>query len=94
MAKQDSNPVVVHMDVRKLNPAPETNHRPMRKTSLKKKIEEAVMDAYNEEGQTVGFLTMIQDHLAIPFFTTVFSSSRRLELNRSRKVSFPARRSG
>ncbi|HYL14889.1 MAG TPA: calcium-binding protein [Terriglobales bacterium] len=34
-------------------------------------IEEAVVDAYNEEEQAAGFLTMIQDHLALPFSTTV-----------------------
>jgi hypothetical protein len=30
-------------------------------------IEEAVLDAYTEEEQAAGFLTMIEDHLALPF---------------------------
>ena len=34
-------------------------------------IEQAVVDAYNEEEQTVGFLTMIQEYLALPFVTNV-----------------------
>ena len=38
---------------------------------LNELIEQAVVDAYNEEEQTVGFLTMIQEHLALPFVTKV-----------------------
>jgi hypothetical protein len=30
-------------------------------------IEEAVLDAYTEEEQAAGFLTMIEEHLALPF---------------------------
>jgi Calcium binding len=30
-------------------------------------IEEAVLDAYTEEEQVAGFLTMIEEHLALPF---------------------------
>ena len=30
-------------------------------------IEEAVVDAYTEEEQAAGFLTMIEEHLALPF---------------------------
>ena len=30
-----------------------------------------VVDAYTEEEQTVGFLTMMEDHLALPFSTNV-----------------------
>ncbi|WP_437763428.1 calcium-binding protein [Sorangium sp. So ce281] len=38
---------------------------------LRKLIEEATVDAYNEEEQRVGFLTMIQEHLGVPFETDV-----------------------
>ena len=34
-------------------------------------IEEATVDAYGEEEQAVGWLTMIQENLAVPFKTTV-----------------------
>ena len=34
---------------------------------LKKLIEEATMDAYGDEEQETGFLTMLQDYLPIPF---------------------------
>lgn len=38
---------------------------------LEKLIEKAVVDAYTEEEQAVGFLTMLQEHLALPFSTNV-----------------------
>ncbi|MCE5308360.1 MAG: calcium-binding protein [Acidobacteriales bacterium] len=34
-------------------------------------IEEATVDAYGEAEQTGGFFTMIEEHLDIPFSTTV-----------------------
>lgn len=45
MAKQKSNPLVVHMDVRKLKPDPEINLPSVSKVKLGKMIEEAVVDA-------------------------------------------------
>src|SRR5258708_24618409 len=41
------------------------------KAKLEKLIEQAVVDAYTEEEQAVGFLTMMEDHLALPFSTNV-----------------------
>ena len=38
---------------------------------IKRLIEEATVDAYNESEQLVGFLTMIEDGLALPFTTRV-----------------------
>jgi hypothetical protein len=46
--------------MRKLKTAPETNLPPLSKARLKELIEEAVVDAYTEEEQIVGFLTMIE----------------------------------
>ena len=34
-------------------------------------IEEAIVDAYNESEQAVGFHAMIDEHLAVPFRTSV-----------------------
>ena len=34
-------------------------------------IEEATIDAYDESEQVGGFLVMIDDHMAVPFETTV-----------------------
>lgn len=38
---------------------------------LKNLIDEATVDAYNESEQRVGFLTMIEENLALPFTTHV-----------------------
>jgi len=38
---------------------------------LREMIEEATVDAYGESEQLVGFYTMIEDNLAVPFKTTV-----------------------
>ena len=68
MTQKQRKPVVaVHMDVRKLKPKPETSLPSVSKARLEKLVAEAVVDAYTEEEQAVGLLTMIQDHLAVPF---------------------------
>lgn len=36
---------------------------------LDKMIEEAIVDAYDESEQTVGFYTLLEEHLATPFKT-------------------------
>ena len=71
MTHLNTKPVVVHMDVRKLKSDPDTNLRSFSKAKLEKLIEQAVVDAYTEEEQAVGFLTMMEDHLALPFSTNV-----------------------
>jgi hypothetical protein len=38
---------------------------------LRELVEEATVDAYGEDEQRVGLLTMIQDHLEVPFETDV-----------------------
>ncbi|MGD0942569.1 MAG: hypothetical protein ABR905_23000 [Terracidiphilus sp.] len=55
------------MDIRKLKPEPETNLPVLSKAKLEALIEEAVIDAYGEDEQKVGLLTMIQEHLSLPF---------------------------
>jgi hypothetical protein len=71
MTHQNSKLVVVHMDARKLKREPDTNFPSFSKAKLEKLIEKAVVDAYTEEEQAVGFLTMLQEHLALPFSTNV-----------------------
>jgi hypothetical protein len=39
--------------------------------TLDQLIEEAVVDAYGESEQTVGFYTMLEDNLAVPFQTEI-----------------------
>jgi hypothetical protein len=67
MTQKQSKPVVVHMDIRKLKPELKTKLPSLSKTKLEALIEKAVVDAYGKEEQTVGFLTMIEEHLALPF---------------------------
>src|SRR6266404_2548977 len=38
---------------------------------LERLVEEAIVDAYSESEQRVGFLTMIDEHLVLPFETKV-----------------------
>ena len=71
MTQERSKPVVVHMDIRKLKPEPETNLPLLRKIKLEALIEEAVVDAYGEDEQKVGQLTMMQEHLALPFSVSI-----------------------
>lgn len=45
--------------------------RALSRSMLRRLIEEATVDAYNDEEQATGFLTMIQDHLPCPFTALV-----------------------
>lgn len=42
-------------------------------------IEEAIIDAYDESEQRVGFLCLLQEHLVIPFTTDLLGMSIRVE---------------
>jgi hypothetical protein len=42
-------------------------------------IEEATVDAYGESEQTVGFFTMLEEHLAVPFETVVLGMEVTVE---------------
>ena len=44
------------------------------KAQLKAMIEEAIVDAHDESEQVTGWFTMIEQHLAVPFATTVFGA--------------------
>jgi hypothetical protein len=71
MTSKQSNAVVVHMDIRKLKPEPKTNLPSLSKAKLEALIEEAIVDAYGEDEQKVGLLTMIQEHLSLPFSVNI-----------------------
>lgn len=47
------------------------HRRGFSKARLREMIEEATVDAYGESEQVVGFYTMIDEHLAVPFETTL-----------------------
>ena len=65
--------------MRKLKTALETRLPSLSKARLKELIEEAVVDAYTEEEQAVGFLTMIEEHLALPFTVKILGVDADVE---------------
>ena len=58
--------------VKKTRPHQSTKSRPT-KARLEALVEEATVDAYGESEQATGLYTMIEDNLALPFVTQVFS---------------------
>ena len=57
------------MTVRKKTTKQPGRSKPPSDAKLEEMIEEAIVDAYGESEQTVGFYTMIEDNLATPFKT-------------------------
>jgi hypothetical protein len=52
-------------------------------------IEEATVDAYGEAEQLVGLYTMLEDHLAVPFETTLLGAPvtvKRIDLTRRNEI--------
>ena len=55
------------------------------KNKLEAMIEEATVDCYNESEQLVGWLTMIEDNLKVPFetrFLGITVTVERIDMNR------------
>ena len=97
MPKQDDNPVIVHMDIRKLKPDPETNLPSLSKAKLEALIEEAIVDAHGEEEQKVGLLTMMQEHLALPFSVSLLgveASVEKVTMTRDGRIVAVCQRDG
>ena len=95
MKQRNKKPVVVHMDVRKLKREPDTNLPPFSKVKLEKLIEEAVVDAYGEEEQVGSFLTIMEEHLALPFSTNIFGADvvvERVDMTRDGQIVAICRR--
>ena len=62
---------------------------------LKRLIEEATVDAYTESEQLIGFLTAIEDNLALPFVTSVLGvevSVERIDLTDADEIVAICRR--
>ena len=60
-------------------------------------IEEAIVDAYGESEQAVGLYTMIEEHLALPFETTVLDvpvTVVRVDLTQRDEIVAVCRRAG
>lgn len=62
---------------------------------LERMIEEAVVDAHDESEQAMGFFTMIEDNLALPFDTVVLGvdvTVERLDVNERDEIVAVCRR--
>jgi hypothetical protein len=97
MTRKQSKPVVVHMDIRKLKPEPETNLPLLSKTKLEALIEEAVVDAYGEDEQKVGLLTAMREHLALPFSVSILgveATVEKVDMTRDGRIVAVCRRNG
>lgn len=62
--------------VRSTGPAPGRKKRSkvVSTAKLDELIEEAIVDAYGESEQTVGFYTMLEEHLVMPFATEMLGA--------------------
>ena len=97
MTQKLSKPVVVHMDIRKLKPEPETNLPHLSKAKLEALIEEAVVDAYGDDEQKVGLLTMMQEHLAVPFSVSILgieATVEKVDMTRDGRIVAVCKRDG
>src|ERR1700722_19403473 len=56
-----------------------TTPKALGKARLEELVEEATIDAYGESEQRVGFLTMLEDRLALPFTTDMLGTPVRVE---------------
>ena len=95
MPQKNNKPLLVHMDVRKLKRYPDTNLPSFSKAKLEKLIEEAVVGAYGEEEQVGGFLTMMEEHLALPFSANILGVDvvvERVDMARSGQIVAICRR--
>ena len=54
-------------------------HPVLGKRRLNELVEEAIIDAYGESEQRVGLLTMLEEHLAVPFTTEILGTAVRVE---------------
>src|SRR5260221_10555541 len=54
-------------------------HPVLSKRRLNELIEEAIIDAYGESEQRVGLLTMLEEHLEVPFTTEVLGTAVPVE---------------
>ncbi len=54
-------------------------HPVLGKRRLNELVEEAIIDAYGESEQRVGLLTMLEEHLAVPFTTEILGAAVRVE---------------
>jgi Calcium binding len=69
----------------------------IRKAELDALIEEATVDCYNEEEKVTGLFTMLEEHLALPFQTSVLAVTvtvTRVDLTDNNQIVAICRRDG
>ena len=67
------------------------------KARLDRLVEEAIVDGYDEYEQVTGLYTMIENHLALPFATTVLGvpvTVERVDLTQRGEIVAVCRRAG
>jgi hypothetical protein len=97
MTEKRGEPVVVRMDIRKLKSEPQTNLSSLGKVKLEVLVEEAIVDAYGESEQKVGLLTMMQEHLALPFSVNILGIEaivEKVDMTRDGRIVAICRRDG
>ncbi len=80
---------------RKRRTSPPTACKPPGKRRIEALIEEAIIDAYGESEQRVGFLTMLEDRLAFPFEIEILWAPaivERVDLNDAEEIVAICRR--
>jgi len=97
MTQKQCKSIVVHMDIRKLKPEPETNLPSLGEAKLEALIEKAIVDAYDEDEQKVGLLTMMQEHLSLPFSVSILGVEaivEKVDMTRDGRIVAICRRDG
>ena len=97
MTQKQCKSIVVHMDIRKLKPERETNLPSLSKAKLESLVEEAIVDAYDEDEQKVGLLTMMQEHLSLPFSVSILGVEaivEKVDMTRDGRIVAICRRDG
>jgi hypothetical protein len=74
---------------------PRTGRPRLGQRQLTALVEEAIIDAYGDSEQLVGLLTMLQEHLVVPFTTEILGTSVRvirIDLNDADEIVAVCRR--
>jgi hypothetical protein len=86
-----------HTGICKLKQESKANFPSLSKVKLEAQVDEAVVDAYGEEEQTVGFLTMIEEHLTLPFSVRILGVEavvEKVDLTRDCRIVVVCKRDG
>jgi len=64
-----------------MKPKYREHHRRPSNATLDEMIEEAIVDAYGESEETLGFFTLLEDRLKLPFKTELLGTEVAVERN-------------